>query len=60
MTAGRMLTAEELEDLFILVRKDFKKMELCAIHSVEMATMELAQFVGSTAQMASQTQVLTV
>ena len=55
-----MLTAEELEDLFILVRKDFKKMELCAIHSVEMATMELAQFVGSTAQMASQTQVLTV
>ena len=49
--------AEELEDQFTLAKKVFKRMEPCATLTVKMVTMELVQFAGSTAQMASQTQV---
>ena len=52
-----MPMAEELEGQFTLAKKVFKKMQPCATHTVKMVTMELAQFAGSTAQMASQTQV---
>ena len=52
-----MPMAEELEDLFTLAKKVFKRMQPCATHTVKMVTMELVQFAGSTAQMVSQTQV---
>ena len=55
-----MLTAEELEDHFIYARKDYKKMEPCATHTVKIATLDLGQFAGRTALMISQTQVCIV
>ncbi len=51
-----MHMAEESEDQFTRAKKVFKRMQHCATLTVKMVTMELVQFAGSTAQMASQTQ----
>lgn len=50
-TAGKMLTVVESVNPFILVQMATNKMACFAIHTVEMDTMELDQFVGKIAQM---------